>query len=156
MVYLTSMQRLKAAKTVFEFASEKVDGAAGYGFPFALLCISLAKISLEAMRCGSVVPEMNRRNSVGKVAPPPSLSLSLSFSLSLSLSLYFSLSLSLSLSRALTLSLTPIHPPFLPQVLNDLSMGMLLEFYALWRAESLSVERGDFQVLRPLPRIQSI
>ena len=40
-----------------------------------------------------------------------------------------------------------------PQVLNDLSMGMLLEFYAIWRSEGLSVERGDFQV-SPLINLQ--
>lgn len=96
MLHLCSAQRLRKTKAIFEFASEREEGTGGRGFPFALLCISLSAIALEALRCGSLVVECNRR---GSVARP----------------------------------------------LNELCLGMLLEFYAAWRGGGLSVAGGDYQ-----------
>eukprot|EP00802_Teleaulax_amphioxeia_P018125 Tamp_18305.p1 GENE.Tamp_18305~~Tamp_18305.p1 ORF type:complete len:193 (-),score=33.62 Tamp_18305:317-895(-) len=68
MLFLVTKQ-LRKGKKMFRFASEHEEemGAAGHGYPFMLLGISLSKVCLQVLRSGSLTSSINSAASVIEV-----------------------------------------------------------------------------------------
>lgn len=139
---------------MYKFAAEDaiVPDSHGHGYPFALLCISISKICLAAVRNGALIPPMNSEKfPLARACFVPVWGSDikgyfgyLGIGRVLHAVAYLCCKIALPLTRPTMDTSTTGEGDFF-KVANKFTAGVLLEFHKHWRSKGCRVETGDFQ-----------